>query len=223
MTTGLGVIMATEEGNPSFFGFMKPLSFNLWTFIIGAVLAMAVVSFMFSLLSPYGFYGRCVQSGSNEVSILAKAKSNDSQRIFLSEFQFDLGSPWLRNRFFIFTFYSQPSLHLFIQIKASHLEAKYNLSLLNSIWASSAYYLGQGPDGLHPISASGRAAIAVWWFCITILTSTYTANLAAYLTTNRMQTPIAHVNDLSQQNEIDYGLIENSQTQSFFEDSRLSR
>ncbi|XP_031560849.1 glutamate receptor 2-like isoform X2 [Actinia tenebrosa] len=174
MTTGLGVIMATEEGDPSFFGFLKPFSVHLWIVIIGAVLGMAVVSFVFSLLSPYGFYGRCVQSTSNEV-------------------------------------------------KASHLETQYNLSLLNSIWSSTAYYLGQGPDGLHPISASGRAAIAVWWFCITILTSTYTANLAAYLTTNRMQTPIAHVNDLSEQNEIDYGLIENSQTQRFFEDSRLSR
>lgn len=109
------------------------------------------------------------------------------------------------------------------QVKASHRETKNNLRLSNALWSSAAYFLGQGPDGLHPVSSSGRAAIAVWWFCITILASTYTANLAAYLTTNRMQTPISTVQDLSQQNEIDYGLVGGSQTQEFFEDSHVSR
>ena len=99
------------------------------------------------------------------------------------------------------------------------LETKDTLTLLNSLWSSAAYYLGQGPDMNHPVSGSGRVAVAVWWFVIGILGATYTANLAAYLTTTRMQSPINTVNDLAMQTKIPYGAVEGSQTQAFFEHS----
>ena len=109
------------------------------------------------------------------------------------------------------------------QVKKPFLETKNNLSFLNSLWSSAAYYLGQGPDGNHPVSASGRVSVAVWWFCITILGATYTANLAAYLTTNRLQTPIQSVRDLSQQTSTEYGVVKESQTQRFFATSVIPR
>lgn len=116
------------------------------------------------------------------------------------------------------------TLTLYLQQVSKHIMAtKDNLSFLNSLWCSAAYYLGQGPDGYHPVSGSGRVSVAVWWFCITILGATYTANLAAYLTTNRLQTPIWSVEDLIQQTSTEYGVVKDSQTRRFFATSVIGR
>lgn len=58
---------------------------------------------------------------------------------------------------------------------------------------------------------------------MTILGATYTANLAAYLTTNRLQTPILSVEDLIQQTSTEYGVVKDSQTQRFFATSVIAR
>ena len=50
-----------------------------------------------------------------------------------------------------------------------------------------------------------------------ILVSSYTANLAAFLTVERMVTPIESVEDLVRQTEIKYGVVRNGATQGFFE------
>ena len=46
-------------------------------------------------------------------------------------------------------------------------------------------------------SISGRMVGAVWWFFTLILISSYTANLAAFLTVERMVTPINSAEDLA--------------------------
>ena len=54
-------------------------------------------------------------------------------------------------------------------------------------------------------SLSGRVAGSVWWFYSLIIISTYTANLAAFLTVERMLTPIESADDLVKQTKIKYG------------------
>lgn len=49
-----------------------------------------------------------------------------------------------------------------------------------------------------------------------ILVSSYTANLAAFLTVERMVTPIESVEDLAKQTEIRYGVVRGGSTQAFF-------
>lgn len=46
--------------------------------------------------------------------------------------------------------------------------------------------------------------------------SSYTANLAAFLTVERMITPIESVEDLAEQNKIAYGTLEGGSTMTFF-------
>ncbi|CAF4512043.1 unnamed protein product, partial [Rotaria magnacalcarata] len=46
----------------------------------------------------------------------------------------------------------------------------------------------------------------LWGFCTLILVSSYTANLAAFLTVQRMQTPIENAEDLASQTKITYGV-----------------
>lgn len=65
-------------------------------------------------------------------------------------------------------------------------------------------------------SISGRLTTSVWWFFTLILISSYTANLAAFLTVERMVSPIESAEDLSKQNEIQYGLVEGGSTMEFF-------
>ena len=63
---------------------------------------------------------------------------------------------------------------------------------------------------------SGRVVGSVWWFFTLIVISSYTANLAAFLTVERMQSPIESADDLAKQTEIKYGTIESGSTQQFF-------
>lgn len=57
---------------------------------------------------------------------------------------------------------------------------------------------------------------AVWWFFTLILISSYTANLAAFLTVERMVTPINSAEDLAKQTQVEYGTISSGTTLDFF-------
>jgi len=57
---------------------------------------------------------------------------------------------------------------------------------------------------------------SVWWFFTLIIISTYTANLAAFLTVERMLTPIENADDLAKQTEIQYGTLHGGSTNAFF-------
>jgi hypothetical protein len=65
-------------------------------------------------------------------------------------------------------------------------------------------------------STSGRIVGGVWWFFTLILISSYTANLAAFLTVERMVTPIKSADDLARQTDVEYGTLSSGSTQSFF-------
>ena len=61
----------------------------------------------------------------------------------------------------------------------------------------------------------------MWWFFTLIIISSYTANLAAFLTVERMATPIESADDLSDQNTIKYGTLIGGSTMTFFRDSKI--
>lgn len=65
-------------------------------------------------------------------------------------------------------------------------------------------------------SLSGRIVGGVWWFFTLIIISSYTANLAAFLTVERMVSPIESAEDLAKQTEIAYGTLEGGSTKDFF-------
>lgn len=56
----------------------------------------------------------------------------------------------------------------------------------------------------------------MWWFFTLIMISSYTANLAAFLTMERMDAPISGVEDLASQNKIKYGALTGGSTANFF-------
>lgn len=65
-------------------------------------------------------------------------------------------------------------------------------------------------------ATSTRIVGGIWWFFTLIIISSYTANLAAFLTVERMITPIESASDLADQMDIQYGTLESGSTQTFF-------
>ncbi|KAH8364845.1 hypothetical protein KR084_012569, partial [Drosophila pseudotakahashii] len=93
-------------------------------------------------------------------------------------------------------------------------------TMLNSFWYSLAAFMQQGCD-LTPPSIAGRIAAAVWWFFTIILISSYTANLAAFLTVERMVAPIKTPEDLAMQTDVNYGTLLHGSTWEFFRRSQI--
>lgn len=96
-----------------------------------------------------------------------------------------------------------------------------SFSVANSLWFTLGSLMQQGMD-LTPRSLSGRVVGGAWWFFSLILISSYTANLAAHLTVERMITPIKSADELSQQTEIEYGALSGGTTVAFFKNSKIS-
>lgn len=88
-------------------------------------------------------------------------------------------------------------------------------SVSNSFWFTIGTLMQQGSD-LNPKAASTRIVSGIWWFFTLIIISSYTANLAAFLTVERMITPIENADDLASQTEIAYGTLESGSTMTFF-------
>ncbi|KAG0412880.1 hypothetical protein HPB47_009975, partial [Ixodes persulcatus] len=96
-----------------------------------------------------------------------------------------------------------------------------DFSLYNSLWFSLGAFMQQGCD-ICPRSVAGRIVGSVWWFFTLIIISSYTANLAAFLTVERMVTPINSADDLAKQTEVEYGTLSFSSTQEFFRRSKIA-
>ena len=139
---------------------MKPLTLEIWLYVVLAYALVSLTMFVVSRFSPYEW--RNPYPCSAESSVVHN--------------QFTLG---------------------------------------NSFWFTVGTLMQQGSD-LNPKAASTRIVGGIWWFFTLIIISSYTANLAAFLTVERMIAPIESVEDLADQNEIAYGTLEGGSTMTFF-------
>ncbi|XP_065102415.2 glutamate receptor ionotropic, kainate 3 [Paramisgurnus dabryanus] len=96
-----------------------------------------------------------------------------------------------------------------------------NFTLLNSFWFGVGSLMQQGSE-LMPKALSTRIIGGIWWFFTLIIISSYTANLAAFLTVERMDSPVDSADDLAKQTKIEYGVVKDGATMSFFKKSRVS-
>uniref|UniRef100_A0A8C3HIW9 Glutamate receptor n=1 Tax=Chrysemys picta bellii TaxID=8478 RepID=A0A8C3HIW9_CHRPI len=97
------------------------------------------------------------------------------------------------------------------------LENQYSLG--NSLWFPIGGFMQQGSEVL-PRALSTRCVSGVWWAFTLIIISSYTANLAAFLTVQRMEVPVESADDLADQTNIEYGTIHAGSTMTFFQNSR---
>ncbi|XP_046978167.1 glutamate receptor ionotropic, kainate 2 [Vanessa cardui] len=94
-------------------------------------------------------------------------------------------------------------------------------SLSNCLWFAIGSLMQQSCDFL-PKAVSTRMVAGMWWFFTLIMISSYTANLAAFLTVERMDSPIESAEDLAKQTKIKYGALKGGSTAAFFRDSNFS-
>lgn len=66
-----------------------------------------------------------------------------------------------------------------------------------------------------------RMVAGMWWFFTLIMVSSYTANLAAFLTIDKMDNPITNVEELAKQTKIKYGAVDGGSTSAFFRVSTI--
>lgn len=81
---------------------------------------------------------------------------------------------------------------------------------------SLLYILLCAGSELMPKALSTRIIGGIWWFFTLIIISSYTANLAAFLTVERMDSPMDSADDIAKQTKIEYGVVKDGATMTFF-------
>ncbi|KAJ8910751.1 hypothetical protein NQ315_017208 [Exocentrus adspersus] len=83
-------------------------------------------------------------------------------------------------------------------------------TIRNSLWFTIGALMQQGSE-LAPIAISTRTASGIWWFFVLIMVSSYTANLAAFLTVETLVTPFKNINELAAQKKSNTALRKTEQ------------
>uniref|UniRef100_A0A8C4EAQ9 Glutamate receptor, ionotropic, AMPA 1a n=1 Tax=Dicentrarchus labrax TaxID=13489 RepID=A0A8C4EAQ9_DICLA len=195
MSLGISImIKKPTKSKPGVFSFLDPLAYEIWMCIVFAYIGVSVVLFLVSRFSPYEWHAEDYEEGGEpQTPTQASASNGVQQGQTQAQQNTNQQSPEQTNEFGIF----------------------------NSLWFSLGAFMQQGCD-ISPRSLSGRIVGGVWWFFTLIIISSYTANLAAFLTVERMVSPIESAEDLAKQTEIAYGTLDAGSTKEFFRRSKIA-
>ncbi|XP_053702336.1 glutamate receptor 1-like isoform X1 [Synchiropus splendidus] len=205
MSLGISImIKKPTKSKPGVFSFLDPLAYEIWMCIVFAYIGVSVVLFLVSRFSPYEWKG---EESDDEDETLPSSTSHRTQPLMTSELTHPSGYSQAQNQ-------NQ-------QKDKETPEYTNDFGIFNSLWFSLGAFMQQGCD-ISPRSLSGRIVGGVWWFFTLIIISSYTANLAAFLTVERMVSPIESAEDLAKQTEIAYGTLDGGSTKEFFRRSKIA-
>ncbi|KAJ3629294.1 hypothetical protein MTP99_013692 [Tenebrio molitor] len=223
---GSGLNPKSSKRQPSrLFSFLNPLAMNIWFYMAGAYVLVSITIWIVARFSPrewrepelceecllqkYSILsddGASVSPGGGSSGIGSEnddSLSNDDKLI--DEVIESVNDPCLSHE----------------HAAGRTLEILENgFTIGNSFWFAIGSLMQQGSD-LNPKATSTRIVGGIWWFFTLIIISSYTANLAAFLTVERMITPIESAQDLADQTDISYGTLEGGSTMTFFRDSKI--
>ncbi|KAJ8675501.1 hypothetical protein QAD02_011287 [Eretmocerus hayati] len=94
-------------------------------------------------------------------------------------------------------------------------------TLKESFWFALTSFTPQG-GGEAPKALSSRTLVAAYWLFVVLMLATFTANLAAFLTVERMQSPVQSLEQLARQSRINYTVLENSTTHQYFKNMKAA-
>ncbi|XP_017348937.1 glutamate receptor 1b isoform X4 [Ictalurus punctatus] len=201
MSLGISImIKKPTKSKPGVFSFLDPLAYEIWMCIVFAYIGVSVVLFLVSRFSPYEWHSDDSEDSGEHLS----QNRTPSPEAGQSQLQDQHGqSPSQQDK------QEKPPEH------------SNEFGIFNSLWFSLGAFMQQGCD-ISPRSLSGRIVGGVWWFFTLIIISSYTANLAAFLTVERMVSPIESAEDLAKQTEIAYGTLDGGSTKEFFMRSKIA-
>nr|XP_057942112.1 glutamate receptor 1-like isoform X2 [Doryrhamphus excisus] len=209
MSLGISImIKKPTKSKPGVFSFLDPLAYEIWMCIVFAYIGVSVVLFLVSRFSPYEW---------------KKEDEDDDEALPSSASTFQQAPPTSSS-----AGYHLPLVQTLDQNQNQNQqkdkespEHSNDFGIFNSLWFSLGAFMQQGCD-ISPRSLSGRIVGGVWWFFTLIIISSYTANLAAFLTVERMVSPIESAEDLAKQTEIAYGTLDGGSTKEFFRRSKIA-
>ena len=70
--------------------------------------------------------------------------------------------------------------------------------------------------GEAPKALSARVLVAAYWLFVVLMLATFTANLAAFLTVERMQSTVKDLEELARQSKINYTVMRDSPYMEYF-------
>ncbi|TRY56884.1 hypothetical protein DNTS_028950, partial [Danionella cerebrum] len=197
MTLGISILYRKPNGtNPGVFSFLNPLSPDIWMYILLAYLGVSCVLFVIARLTYLSF-------------IFPSVYLVPGIKLHLCVFCV------ARHRFSPYEWYNPHPCNPDSDVVEN------NFTLLNSFWFGVGALMQQGSE-LMPKALSTRIVGGIWWFFTLIIISSYTANLAAFLTVERMESPIDSADDLAKQTKIEYGVVEDGSTMTFFKKTKIS-
>ncbi|KAL7740685.1 hypothetical protein ACLKA6_000052 [Drosophila palustris] len=100
----------------------------------------------------------------------------------------------------------------------SEQEIENTWHLHNTMWLVLGSILNQGCD-LLPRRLPMRLLTAFWWIFALLISQTYIAKLAAFITSSKMTGSIASLHDLVDQNKIQFGTLRGGATSVYFSES----
>ncbi|XP_077596090.1 glutamate receptor 1-like [Stigmatopora nigra] len=193
MSLGISImIKKPTKSKPGVFSFLDPLAYEIWMCIVFAYIGVSVVLFLVSRFSPYEWKKK-------------EEEEEDEDGTSAMSSKHTTGHTPERQK----------------EKDKENLEHTNDFGIFNSLWFSLGAFMQQGCD-ISPRSLSGRIVGGVWWFFTLIIISSYTANLAAFLTVERMVSPIESAEDLAKQSEIAYGTLDGGSTKDFFRRSKIA-
>ncbi|XP_075752299.1 glutamate receptor ionotropic, kainate 2-like isoform X3 [Rhipicephalus microplus] len=222
MSLGVGILYRKPPHKPSLLFFLSPLSTDVWVCVVAAYVLVSLLLCCVARMggarwtSVYVCAERCCcpyqrspsrGGGGDVVCVGGSAYGSAGLDIIMAGQSGEL-QPRHRERIFS------------DEKKRDNVRKnKRQFTLLNSLWFTMSAIMRQGCDS-SPRSASTRIMAVAWWLFSFILVSSYTANLASFLTRERLQSPIESAEDLAKQTEILYGCVRSGSTEAFFKDSK---
>ncbi|XP_075264665.1 glutamate receptor ionotropic, kainate 1-like, partial [Convolutriloba macropyga] len=210
MTSGISImIKKPEKESPSIFSFLRPFKADIWYLTIAAYACVSTMLFVIAYFDPFerrdhsaegpgGYHSGTMTTMTTELNQSAVPGATEATYEG-GELEGQGGGATIANA----------------REQVGYLSSLKEMGLLNSLWFAMSSILNQGSDML-PQSIAGRVVAGSWWFFTLFIVSAYTANLAAFLTFERLESPINSATDLAQQSRIKYGCVKDGTTMNFF-------
>ena len=100
--------------------------------------------------------------------------------------------------------------------KEAHPGPCREFTLKESFWFAMTSFTPQG-GGETPKALSSRVLVAAYWLFVVLMLATFTANLAAFLTVERMQETVKSLEELNRQSKINYTVMRDSPYLEYFQ------
>ncbi|XP_037716050.1 glutamate receptor ionotropic, kainate 2 isoform X3 [Drosophila subpulchrella] len=246
MNLGIGILFKiSDRAQTKFFSFLSPLAFEIWFYIAFGYVFVSICIWIVARLSPIEWVNSkppCSMACDHILREIQKENCYDEQleltqkkRLSEHDEEVYLNSAHKISKPNEFverddTLCGRGTLPLPLSNEADEdvpdentvdlVRIQNNFTLKNSFWFAIGALMQQGSD-LYPRATSTRIVGGCWFFFCLIIISSYTANLAAFLTVERMISPIESASDLAEQTEISYGTLEGGSTMTFFRDSKI--